>query len=58
LVVIPDWSKDSENQGILGDFLGLASAAFYAVYSTLLKKRIPEESSMSMPIFFGKEYYR
>ena len=54
LVVIPDWKKDSQGQSFLGDLLGLASAMFYAIYSTLLKKRIPDESEVSMPIFFGK----
>lgn len=36
-----------------GDLFALASAAFYAVYVVLLKKRIRHESRVSMPLFFG-----
>lgn len=36
-----------------GDLLALASAFFYATYVVLLKKRIGEESRISMPLFFG-----
>ena len=38
---------------ILGDFLALSSAAFYAFYVTLLKVRIRQESRINMQLFFG-----
>jgi solute carrier family 35 protein F5 len=39
--------------GILGDFLALTSALFYALYVTLLKVRIRTESRIDMQLFFG-----
>ena len=38
---------------ILGDFLALLSAAFYAFYVILLKVRIRQESRINMQLFFG-----
>ena len=38
---------------ILGDFLALLSALFYALYVILLKVRIKEESRIDMQLFFG-----
>ena len=38
---------------IIGDFLALLSALFYATYVTLLKVRVREESRMDMQLFFG-----
>jgi solute carrier family 35, member F5 len=38
---------------ILGDFLALLSALFYALYVILLKVRIKEESRINMQLFFG-----
>ncbi|KAG8898124.1 hypothetical protein FRB99_007651 [Tulasnella sp. 403] len=38
---------------LLGDFLALLSALFYALYVTLLKLRIKEESRINMQLFFG-----
>ncbi|THH20840.1 hypothetical protein EW146_g590 [Bondarzewia mesenterica] len=38
---------------LLGDFLALLSAFFYAVYVTLLKVRIRSESRIDMQLFFG-----
>jgi solute carrier family 35 protein F5 len=38
---------------ILGDFLALASALFYALYVILLKVRIRSESRIDMRLFFG-----
>lgn len=38
---------------ILGDFLALSSAMFYAFYVTLLKVRIRQESRINMQLFFG-----
>jgi solute carrier family 35 protein F5 len=40
-------------QPILGDFLGLISALFYAFYVILLKIRIGSESRVDMRLFFG-----
>ena len=38
---------------ILGDFLALSSAMFYAFYVILLKVRIQQESRINMQMFFG-----
>ena len=38
---------------MLGDFLALVSAAFYALYVILLKIRIGSESRIDMKLFFG-----
>ena len=38
---------------LLGDFLALSSAMFYAAYVTLLKVRIRQESRINMQLFFG-----
>jgi len=38
---------------LFGDLLALGSAIFYALYITLLKLRIREESRIDMPLFFG-----
>ena len=38
---------------IVGDFLALLSALFYALYVTLLKVGIREESRVDMQLFFG-----
>lgn len=38
---------------LLGDFLALISALFYALYVTLLKLRIQHESRIDMQLFFG-----
>ncbi|KIL70719.1 hypothetical protein M378DRAFT_155657 [Amanita muscaria Koide BX008] len=38
---------------VLGDFLGLTSALFYAFYVILLKIRIGSESRIDMRLFFG-----
>jgi solute carrier family 35 protein F5 len=38
---------------ILGDFLALASALFYALYVILLKVRIHSEARIDMRLFFG-----
>jgi len=41
------------SQAVLGDFLALISALFYALYATLLKVRIRSESRIDMQLFFG-----
>jgi solute carrier family 35 protein F5 len=38
---------------LFGDVLALTSAIFYALYITLLKVRIQDESRINMPLFFG-----
>lgn len=38
---------------LFGDVLALSSAIFYALYVTLLKVRIQDESRINMPLFFG-----
>lgn len=38
---------------LLGDALALLSALFYAIYVTLLKVRIGDESRIDMQLFFG-----
>ncbi|KAI9278681.1 hypothetical protein BDA99DRAFT_492858 [Phascolomyces articulosus] len=38
---------------LIGDFLALAGAFFYGCYTTLLKRRIGDESRINMPLFFG-----
>lgn len=38
---------------IVGDSLALLSALFYALYVTLLKVRVREESRVDMQLFFG-----
>jgi solute carrier family 35, member F5 len=46
-------SLESPSMRVLGDFLALASALFYALYVTLLKVRIRSESRIDMQLFFG-----
>ncbi|KAF8349965.1 vacuolar membrane protein [Amanita rubescens] len=41
------------NRPVLGDFLALVSAVFYALYVILLKIRIGSESRINMKLFFG-----
>ena len=40
-------------QNAVGDALALFSAVLYGVYATMMKKRIGDESKVSMPLFFG-----
>jgi len=44
---------DEYSDPILGDFLALSSALFYAFYVILLKVRIQQESRINMQLFFG-----
>ncbi|UZJ54380.1 hypothetical protein CBS101457_003700 [Exobasidium rhododendri] len=46
-------SSSTADNAYLGDLLALSSAFFYAVYVVMLKKRIGDESRVSMPLFFG-----
>jgi solute carrier family 35, member F5 len=57
LVSLSDGSSDTVPEHALkpawGDFLALLSAFFYALYVTLLKVRIRDESRIDMQLFFG-----
>ena len=46
-------STDFWSESIFGDGLALLSALFYALYVTLLKVKIKEESRIDMQLFFG-----
>jgi solute carrier family 35 protein F5 len=37
----------------VGDALALLTAIIYGIYSVFMKKRIPDESAVNMPLFFG-----
>ena len=43
----------SHKQIAVGDVLALVSAIMYGIYTTLMKKRIGDESRVDMPMFFG-----
>lgn len=45
--------SNSGRDTLIGNMLSLFSAFMYGVYSTFLKKRIPDETGISMPMFFG-----
>ncbi|KZT41399.1 vacuolar membrane protein [Sistotremastrum suecicum HHB10207 ss-3] len=45
--------RDPTWRPLLGDFLAILSALFYALYVTLLKVRIRSESRIDMQLFFG-----
>ena len=63
LISTVDISSDDEDQGsfpqktkgeiAIGDAMALLGAVIYGVYSIVMKKRIHDESRMSMPLFFG-----
>ncbi|EIN14181.1 hypothetical protein PUNSTDRAFT_80325 [Punctularia strigosozonata HHB-11173 SS5] len=58
LVSLSDGADDvglgeNASRPLLGDFLALLSAFFYALYVTLLKVRIRDESRIDMQLFFG-----
>ncbi|KAL6050503.1 Solute carrier family 35 member F5 [Balamuthia mandrillaris] len=46
-------AKDDQKDRLWGDLLSLLSAMFYALYATLLKKMIPDESRLNACRFFG-----
>ncbi|KAA1468154.1 hypothetical protein DENSPDRAFT_833365 [Dentipellis sp. KUC8613] len=50
---VETYSAAHEPRPIWGDFLAILSAAFYALYVTLLKVRIGDESRIDMQLFFG-----
>ena len=43
----------SHKEIAIGDVLALTSAVMYGVYTTLMKKKIGDESRVDMPLFFG-----
>ena len=43
----------SHKEIAVGDILAFTSAVMYGVYTTLMKKRIGDESRVDMPLFFG-----
>ena len=43
----------SHKEIAIGDVLAFTSAVMYGVYTTLMKKRIGDESRVDMPLFFG-----
>jgi hypothetical protein len=45
--------KAATSLPVLGDFLALMSAVFYALYVVFLKVQIREESRIDMQLFFG-----
>ncbi|KAG1773209.1 hypothetical protein EDD22DRAFT_859455 [Suillus occidentalis] len=45
--------KAATSSPVLGDFLALMSAVFYALYVVFLKVQIREESRIDMQLFFG-----
>lgn len=51
--VFPRMILPPPSHPIVGDVLALLSAAFYALYLSLLKVRIKDESRVDMQLFFG-----
>ena len=43
----------SHREIAIGDILALTSAVMYGIYTTLMKKKIGDESRVDMPLFFG-----
>lgn len=43
----------SHKEIAVGDVLAFTSAVMYGIYTTLMKKRIGDESRVDMPLFFG-----
>lgn len=43
----------SHKEIAVGDILAFTSAVMYGIYTTLMKKRIGDESRVDMPLFFG-----
>ncbi|KAF2863109.1 hypothetical protein K470DRAFT_201856, partial [Piedraia hortae CBS 480.64] len=48
-----DFPAKTKGEIAIGDTLALISAVMYGLYAVFLKKRIPDESRISMPTFFG-----
>eukprot|EP01062_Namystynia_karyoxenos_P056070 TRINITY_DN47025_c0_g1_i1.p1 TRINITY_DN47025_c0_g1~~TRINITY_DN47025_c0_g1_i1.p1 ORF type:complete len:433 (+),score=109.14 TRINITY_DN47025_c0_g1_i1:89-1387(+) len=45
--------EDGSSDAWGGDLLALGSAFAYGMYTVLLKKKLPEDSEVSMPVLFG-----
>lgn len=43
----------SQQQVFIGDALALASAILYGFYTSLMKKRVRDETRLNMPLFLG-----
>lgn len=43
----------SKRQIAIGDTLAFASAVMYAIYTTVLKKKVGSDFRVNMPLFFG-----
>jgi len=54
-VVIVTWAdeKDQGTESLFGDGLALLSALSYGIYAVMLPKKIPQDSPISLPMFFG-----
>ena len=48
-----DFPEKSSKEIAIGDFMAFLSAVFYGLYAVFMKKRIPDETRVDMPIFFG-----
>ncbi len=48
-----DFPKKTPRELILGNALAFLSAGTYGIYTVFMKKRIDDESKISMPLFFG-----
>ncbi|KAK3698722.1 hypothetical protein LTR37_016812 [Vermiconidia calcicola] len=48
-----DFPKKSLKEIAIGDALAFLSAVMYGIYAVFMKKRIADESLVSMPLFFG-----
>ena len=48
-----DFPEKSLREIAIGDALAFASAVMYGIYAVFMKKRISDESRISMPLFFG-----
>lgn len=48
-----DFPEKSVREIAIGDCLAFLSAVMYGLYAVFMKKRIPDESRVEMPVFFG-----
>ena len=48
-----DFPEKSPREIAIGDALAFLSAVAYGIYAVFIKKRVPDESRVSMPLFFG-----
>lgn len=52
LVALSDANEGTDT--LFGNMLTLISAFMYGVYTSFMKKNIPDDSDISVPMFFGK----